>query len=48
MTNRRTFLKCGLAAAGAAPVVICHAPPPALDAAVAKLDLLLLTGGEDI
>ena len=33
--------------AGDTPVVVCRASPEALDAAVARLDLLIMTGGED-
>ena len=33
--------------AGHTPVVVCRAAPEAVDAAVSKLDFLVLTGGED-
>ena len=33
--------------AGDTPVIVCRASPEALDAAVARLDLLVMTGGED-
>ena len=33
--------------AGHTPVVVCRAAPEAVDAAVSRLDYLVLTGGED-
>ena len=44
--NRADYIEA-VRRAGDTPVVVCRAAPEAVDAAVARLDLLIMTGGED-
>ena len=44
--NRVNYIEA-VRRAGDTPVVVCRAAPEAVDAAVARLDLLIMTGGED-